>query len=120
MERFYILLLALCIAIFAFIFFFLNKKREYMSNKKIINYNTEWCGYSKQFQPIWDKFTSEMKTKHPEIEVVDMKCDKAENEVKCKIPEVHGFPTVVLFDGDNKKVFNDDRTVEKLLAFVGK
>ena len=120
MEGFYLVLLAICIGIFGFIFFMVNKKKEHLSNKKIVNYNTEWCGYSKQFQPVWDQFTNEMKIKHPEIDVIDMKCDKDENKEQCKIPEVHGFPTVVLFDGDAKKVFQGDRTVESLLAFAGK
>ena len=31
------------------------------SRLKIFNFNTEWCGWSKRFQPEWDKFTQAVK-----------------------------------------------------------
>jgi hypothetical protein len=118
--------LVVCIIIgLLFIFFvFFGKKgkniKEHFAGR-IVNYNTEWCGYSKQFQPTWDKFTEAMKAKHPEVAVIDMKCDKEENEAKCKVPEVQGFPTVILYDENNKsKVYNGPRTLEKLMEFVEK
>jgi hypothetical protein len=116
MKPFYLALLGICLVLFIFLFF--TMKKEHMSNIKIINYNTEWCGYSKKFKPIWDEFTQIMKVKHPNIEVIDMKCDISKNKNNCKIPEVEGFPTVILFNGNNKKVFEDNRTVDDLLKFV--
>jgi thiol-disulfide isomerase/thioredoxin len=115
--------IAIVIGLLFIYFVFFAKKdsqvKEHMdSNMKIVNYNTEWCGYSKRFQPIWDQFTQEMKTKHKEIDVIDMKCDKDENKEKCSVPEVEGFPTVVLYKNGTPKPFNDSRSVESLLKFV--
>jgi hypothetical protein len=59
-----------------------------------------------------------MKSLKPDLEVVDMKCDVEENESKCRVPEVEGYPTVVLYDGDKPYVFNGDRTVDSLTNFV--
>lgn len=102
-----------------YVFFSTTIAKENMNNSlKIINYNTNWCGYSKRFQPIWDEFTAKMKTLRPDIDVIDMKCDVEENESKCKVPEVEGYPTVVLYDGDKSSVFNGDRSVDNLVTFV--
>jgi hypothetical protein len=102
-----------------YVFFSSTSTPERMTNKlKIINYNTEWCGYSKRFQPIWNEFTAKMKSLKPDVDVIDMKCDKEENESKCRVPEVEGFPTVVLYDNDKPYVFNGERSVNKLVDFV--
>ena len=109
--------------LFIYYVFFAKKEspsKEKMSNNfiEIINYNTEWCGYSKRFQPIWDEFAREMAIKNPSVKVTDMKCDNPNNKEKCTIPEVEGYPTVVLHKGDTKIVFNDNRSKESLLKFV--
>ena len=96
-----------------------NSNQENMNNKlKIINYNTNWCGYSKRFQPIWNEFTNKMKSLKPDVDVIDMKCDNESNESKCRVPEVEGYPTVVLYDGDKPNVFNGERSVDNLINFV--
>jgi hypothetical protein len=118
--------IAIIIGLLFIYFVFFTKKeescKEHMNsenkNMKIINYNTEWCGYSKRFQPTWDTFTQEMKTKHSDVEVIDMKCDKDENKDKCTVPEVEGFPTVCLYKDGKPIIYNESRTVEKLLKFV--
>jgi thiol-disulfide isomerase/thioredoxin len=42
-------------------------------NSKIIvyNFNTNWCGYSKRFQPIWDRFSESVT--NTDIETVDVR-----------------------------------------------
>ncbi len=94
------------------------EKMEGQPAIEIVNYNTDWCGYSKRFEPIWLDFGNDMATKHPEIKVTNMKCDNPTNKEKCAIPEVEGFPTVVLHKGNTKIVFNDNRTKENLLKFI--
>ena len=106
--------------LFIYYVFFAKKdtSKEKMENKKrIINYNTEWCGYSKRFQPVWDEFTKQMKSKYPDIDVIDMKCDREENDSKCQVPEVEGYPTVVFYS-DKPYVFSGSRNPEELLKFV--
>lgn len=114
-----ILIIVIVIALL-FIYFMFNKKsnENLSSGAKIVNYNTEWCGFSKRFQPVWEEFTNVMKDKHPEVDVVDMKCDKDGNEIKCRIPEVSGFPTVVLHVNDKKYVFEGKRETNDLVKFV--
>jgi len=96
-----------------------NASKEKMTNgMKIVNYNTEWCGFSKRFQPIWDDFANDMKKKYPNIQVIDMKCDNNENKDKCMIPEVEGFPTVILHKDDKLIIYDDSRTKDSLMKFV--
>jgi thiol-disulfide isomerase/thioredoxin len=83
---------------------------------KIINFNTSWCGYSKQFQPVWDEFAKKMQGKP--IEVVDMKCD--EKEEMCAKYDVPGYPYVILFKEGKQIVYDGDRTVNELETFVNK
>lgn len=82
----------------------------------IMNFNTDWCGYSKQFQPIWNQFSSNMTGKG--IKVQNIKCDKEENAELCQKFKVQGYPTVKLIK-DNKEIeYNGDRTVEDLEDFA--
>lgn len=82
----------------------------------IMNFNTDWCFYSKKFQPIWDEFTQKMEGK--DIIIKDVKCDQSHNEELCSKYKVEGFPTVKLVK--NKKVyeFKGRRTVQDLTNFV--
>ena len=82
----------------------------------IMNFNTEWCGYSRDFQPIWDKFTKQMKGK--KIHVKDIKCDKSNNQGLCQKYEIEGFPTVKLVNNGKVHEFGGRRTVEDLSEFV--
>ena len=50
---------------------------------KIFNFNTDWCGWSKRFQPEWDKFTQAVKADsklNNKVEVFDVKCDNPANQ----------------------------------------
>ncbi|VVU94901.1 Thioredoxin [seawater metagenome] len=82
----------------------------------IMNFNTDWCGYSRQFQPVWNKFSSNMANK--KIQVKNIKCDKKENEGICKKFNVQGYPTVMMVSNNNTFEFNGNRTVEDLEKFA--
>lgn len=84
----------------------------------IINFNTVWCRHSKEFQPIWEEFSTSMQGKN--IKVIDMKCDEAENEELCQKFDIPGYPTVILFMGDDKHVYEGPRTVGALSSFCDK
>jgi thiol-disulfide isomerase/thioredoxin len=102
-----------------YVFFSSTTTKEKMTNKlKVVNYNTSWCGYSIRFQPIWNDFVAKMKATNSNVELVDMKCDLEENESKCRVPEVEGYPTVVLYENDKSHVFDGNRTVDGLIDFV--
>jgi thiol-disulfide isomerase/thioredoxin len=89
---------------------------------KIYNFNTDWCGFSKRFQPDWDEFTQNTKKKQnlSHVMAIDMKCDNKKNEEFCAKSGVSGFPTV-LAEVEGKMVqYNGDRTVASLEAWARK
>jgi thiol-disulfide isomerase/thioredoxin len=106
------------ISILFFIFFLnFNSKEKYTekTNKQTIyNFNTTWCKYSRDFQPIWDQFEKENKNEN--LEIKDVKCDD-ENELCNKYP-VRGYPTVILDTNGSVKEFSGKRTIEALTNFV--
>lgn len=97
------------------ILFLLNFKKEKYSEKKnvIYNFNTTWCKYSRDFQPIWEEFE---KDKNNDIEKLDVKCDD-DNELCNKYP-ILGYPTVLLDINGKVKIFNGARSVDALNKFV--
>jgi thiol-disulfide isomerase/thioredoxin len=91
------------------------EKYTQKTNKQTIyNFNTTWCKYSRDFQPIWDQFEKENKNEN--LEIKDIKCDD-ENELCNKYP-VRGYPTVILDTNDSVKEFSGKRTIEELTNFV--
>jgi thiol-disulfide isomerase/thioredoxin len=94
------------------------KKNENYSDKinkqTIYNFNTTWCKYSRDFQPIWDQFEKENKNEN--LEIKDVKCDD-ENELCNKYP-VRGYPTVILDTNGSVKEFSGKRTIKALTNFV--
>jgi thioredoxin-like negative regulator of GroEL len=93
------------------------KQNETLSKPIIYNFNTEWCGYSKQFQPIWDEFSKKVNNS---VQVMDIKCDDDTNKELCNRYDIPGFPSVVLVENDNVTNFNGPRTVDGLIEFVNK
>ena len=121
-----IILLLVLLGFMIYIKFFYNKKflikHDLTSDKNktdrptIINFNTSWCGYSLEFQPIWNSFTETMKSK--DIDVIDMKCDKNENKQSCKNYNIRGYPTISLFSDGRRIDYEGERTVQDLSKFV--
>jgi thiol-disulfide isomerase/thioredoxin len=91
------------------------------SKLKIFNFNTDWCGWSKRFQPDWDKFAEAVKD-DPElnnkVDVIDVKCDNEENEEMCEAYNVPGFPYVVAEINGRREPYKGERTAQALLSFV--
>ncbi len=87
---------------------------------KMFNFNTEWCGWSKKFQPEWNKFSELVKknSKLSHVSVIDVKCDNPENEAMCEKYQVPGYPYVVVEVNDKPMPYNGERSAESLLSFV--
>jgi thiol-disulfide isomerase/thioredoxin len=102
------------------ILFLLNfgQNENYSEKRTIYNFNTTWCKYSKDFQPIWDQFEKENKNNNQRLnlEIKDVKCDD-DNDLCNKYP-IRGFPTVILDNNGIVKEFSGKRTVEALNNFV--
>jgi thiol-disulfide isomerase/thioredoxin len=85
------------------------------------NYNTNWCGYSQQFQPIWNEFSDRMKNKKingKKVICKDIKCENKENKEICK--GVPGYPSVRLVINNNSIDYDGDRSVDALENFCKK
>ena len=82
----------------------------------IYNFNTSWCGYSVRFQPIWDEFAEV--NKNDNVKIIDIKCDKSENEDLCNRYPVEGFPTILKVKDNIVTTYNGPRTVEGLQNFL--
>ena len=104
----------------------IEEKKEKFSNAinsrlKIFNFNTEWCGWSKRFQPEWDKFTQAVKANpnlNNTVEVFDIKCDNPANERMCEEYKVPGYPYVIVEKDGNRSPYKGERTAQGLLSFV--
>lgn len=89
---------------------------------KVYNFNTEWCGYSIRFQPEWKKFMTRVNTNKEIANSVayDVRCDKEENEKICSDYQIEGFPTVIFEKGNNRKVYQGQRSADALIEALSK
>jgi thiol-disulfide isomerase/thioredoxin len=89
----------------------------------IYNFNTTWCGWSRKFQPEWDLFANYMKDPKNNvnnIEVKDIKCENNDdqNDEMCKKYNVPGYPYIVFdIDGVHEQ-YKDERTADALIKYI--
>lgn len=93
------------------------------SNKlKVYNFNTKWCGYSVRFQPQWNEFMTKINDNNEvdNVQAYDIKCDDPEFEGMCEEYKVEGFPTVIFEKGNNRKIYQGQRTSDALMDAIKK
>lgn len=80
-------------------------------------YYADWCGYSRQFLPIWKNLKSEILSSNLKQKVVleEYECDK--DKEKCN--GVGEYPTVILHkeNGENKE-YQGQREKNEILGFI--
>ena len=89
---------------------------------KVYNFNTSWCGHSKNFQPTWDEFMKKNNGKNGVV-IKDVKCDDEEDteaQALCEKFDVPGYPSVIFSKGSQKMDYMGPRTVESLEAQIRK
>jgi hypothetical protein len=99
------------------------EKMQNMAAIKMYNFNTSWCGWSKVFQPEWDKFTMNVKSNdslNGVVEIMDIKCDNDNNTQLCIDHNVEGYPTVVIIKNGVSSHYRGPRTVDGLTAELNK
>lgn len=110
--------------VFFIILYYFNNKDNFISNIEqdkitIYNFNTNWCGYSRQFQPIWDKFV--VSVTDSKYKMIDMKCDNQTDEITnlMKKYNIEGFPTIIIDNGKTFVKYNGPRTINGLRQGIG-
>lgn len=83
-------------------------------------YYASWCGYSRQFLPIWSQFVEQAKPLYPWLKMVEIRCEGG-NETLCYDDKIEGFPTIKLHKDNKIYDMSDERqprSVDGLKAFV--
>lgn len=65
--------------------------------------------------PEWEKFQAKHKV-NSNVNVKKINC--SENPEEAESNGINGFPTVILFKGNAKKVYDGERTQEALETFI--
>jgi thiol-disulfide isomerase/thioredoxin len=110
------------------LFHFLNEKFDdnNTSDKKIILFHADWCGYCKRFLPIWEELKLDQKLSNVKFIDVDMSNEKKiikgelstsdlnlVNEV-----QINGFPTIKLLHNGILTDYNNKREKEEIINFL--
>ena len=109
----------LVVGVIIYMTYFQKESFANSDNIKIYNFNTEWCGWSKRFQPEWDEFTKRVNSDRKlNIEVLDVKCDNKNNESMCEKFEVSGFPSVIAEVNGKRHHYKGSRTAGALMEYI--
>lgn len=91
-------------------YFRIGRKKE----KTLLFYFAPWCGYCKNFMPVWNKLKKYRKMYKIDMQAIN--CD--EHPMICKRDDVKSYPTLRLVS-DNKIIeYSGDRTLDDLLKFI--
>ena len=84
------------------------------SHKELILFYADWCGYSKQFYPIWEKIKNKPSNKKYNFREVESK------NRDIKKYNINAFPTILFVDHniDFELLYNGNRTEEDIEAFL--
>jgi thiol-disulfide isomerase/thioredoxin len=95
-------------------------KKLDLNKPTVINFWADWCGFSNNFKPHWDKFRKTAESKYKNLQVLDVNVEK-NNELNslAKQLNVEGYPTVV-FVSDNKiqTLVSGNKTDADIIKFV--
>lgn len=86
----------------------------------VINYWADWCGYSNNFKPEWEKFVRNASTRYPNVQVTNLnvKKDKELSTLASQVG-VEGYPTIVFFINGNKyKMLSGRKTMKDVNTFI--
>ena len=85
-----------------------------MNDRVITLYYASWCGYSKNFLPTW----YELKNFYANIKFIELDCSIKKNEDLASLNDIPGYPTIIFSDGDKKKEYAGDRTIESFKSEI--
>ena len=82
----------------------------------LIKFFAPWCGHCKRLAPTYEEFSEVAKTEFPELTVAEVDC--TQNREICG--HIQGYPTVILYKGEQQVEFEGRRTTEALEEFIAK
>lgn len=90
-----------------------------ISNKpRIVLYYTPWCRYSTKFiNGAWKSFHDYVKTKLDDKLIIESVCC-TDNHMICDSENIKGYPTVILYVGNDKYEFVGNNTFSDLVEFT--
>jgi thiol-disulfide isomerase/thioredoxin len=83
------------------------------SKDDIILFKSENCGHCKRFKPTWEVLEKQFTCKHNFITY-----DYEKNPDKMKEFNINGVPTIYRISGENKYMFEGERDLDNLVAFL--
>jgi thioredoxin-like negative regulator of GroEL len=84
------------------------------NSPQLVLFYTNWCGYSRQFLPIWEECKKVFNAKYPNLALVDIEC--SDKDARCQ--GIRGFPTVKFFKDGQIEEFMGPRTVQGIEQFI--
>lgn len=94
------------------------KRGPFDTKPAIILYYAEWCGFSKMFLPIWEKFSVKAASQFPNLTISKLRCE-GDMEEMCVQKGIQGYPTVKFYKANGDEVpFSGERNEQSLTAFV--
>lgn len=80
-------------------------------DKVLMLFYADWCGYSRQFLPVWDEITQNVNIRTERINV-------DENSALSADFQISALPTLYLVDGQTRTKYEGERSKSAILNFV--
>ncbi|AKI80096.1 thioredoxin [Acanthamoeba polyphaga mimivirus] len=87
----------------------------------VVNFYADWCGFSRQFMPNWEKVRDSVKKKYGErIQLSSLNVGQDTDKVNIsKSAGVNGYPTVVIFkDGNTYHKVAGNASADDIVKFI--